>query len=217
MAVPVVCPVRRRSRRPRGRAECQGGLPRPRFPRAEETPPTHRPVCHRSSGLVRLHCSSAPPTAAVARAGSRSEGLRDGRRSRCRRRCKTGRKLAHRLGPYSSGHQSTPSTRAGVFPSSRVRGRWNHLFASMSLYAPARSPTTSATKWSRTAIGSGVARAPAYLRVLDADTPSKPGNSSDPRTSCSAGHSAIGAVDWSRASWIPSNTPQMCAGLLANG
>lgn len=105
-----------------------------------------------------------------------------------------------RFGPSSSGHQSTPSTRAGVFPSSRVRGRWNHLRTPMSLYAPARSPTTSATKWSRTAIASGVARAPeAYLRVLDADTPTRPANSSDPRTSCNARHSEFGAEDWSSA------------------
>ena len=128
--------------------------------------------------------------------------------------CEDARRAASsrtRFGPSSSGHQSAPSSRAGVLPSSRVRGRWNHLRTPTSLYAPARSATTKATKWSRTAIASGVGCVPeTYLRVLDADTPTRPANSSGPKTSCNAGHSAIVAGDWSSAFAMPPTLSAAC-------
>ncbi len=83
----------------------------------------------------------------------------------------------------------------------------------MSLYAPARSETTKARKWSRMATASGVTRAPArYRRTLDADIPTRPASNSDPSTSCSAGHSVAGTGDSPSASCISSKTPERCSG-----
>jgi len=49
-----------------------------------------------------------------------------------------------RVGPRSSGFQSSCKTCAGVLPSSCFRGRRNQPLIPMSLYPPARSPTVSA-------------------------------------------------------------------------
>lgn len=83
----------------------------------------------------------------------------------------------------------------------------------MSLYAPARSATTKARKWRRTATASGVARTPARYRcTLDADIPTRLASNSAPRTSCSAGHSVVGTGDSPSASCTSSSTPERCAG-----
>src|SRR5262249_49361360 len=63
-----------------------------------------------------------------------------------------------RTAPSSSGSHPVPSSAAGERPSSCVRRRWNQRRTPMSLYEPARSPTTSARKCRRAATSSGVSR-----------------------------------------------------------
>lgn len=92
--------------------------------------------------------------------------------------------LRTRMGPSSRGSHAPAKTAAVACHPSRVRGRANHRRTPLSVHDPARSPTISATWWSRAATASGVGRARAVSRRrLLVDTPTKEAISSVLRAS----------------------------------
>ena len=116
-----------------------------------------------------------------------------------------GRDLGPFEGPSSPGDHSVAERRcAGVSPSSLSRGRSNQRRTPMSLYAPPRSPTMKARKWSRSATVSGVERIPENVAprtgLGDAEEASQ--SVPSPKMPCRVLHSCAGAGDWSRASLI---------------
>ena len=90
-----------------------------------------------TAGFPRTHAIASCATDRAAARGDLLEPLDDLQLLEERTRC----------GPGSSGRQVPLRSWPGERLPSRLRGRWNQRRRPKSLWAPARSPITSATKW----------------------------------------------------------------------
>ena len=153
------CDGIRRCRPPRGRGGRWRDPPGRGFPRGGETPPRRRPACRRNNGSARP---------------ARSTGRRIATNPPAER--ESGIDVA--IGDHVAGEDANARRDRGPSGAVVVRrplvieclrgcvavepfaGPVEPAPDPMSLYAPPRSPTTKARKWSRAAIASGVERLP---------------------------------------------------------